>query len=563
MQKISSKDINTPASNADKKATPDIKNAGNFKKILKNYNTKKTVSTVQEQLSNKKKEELPGEDMTEEQSENLVEKDQAQADSDKSVTTNEKSGVDKDKGQNENSAAGSISLTVIPTISQDTTSTKTVQSASAKKVPGENTVKSNEHLNLEIDKQAQTVLAGTTDTDKTAVGSFEAQAEAAGIEIKATATTQNTDAKVAVVQQIAEISDRTPQQPEVIAGQTNETAQETTPIGAATGTEKDKKVAEGKQTTTKTDSSIVKTDTPISENEQKIVLDVQSNEIKEAKKNSDSKISENLINEISDNKSTKTSNFEVSDNTQYPATDVQTKETNAAKNNLAGDNDESAVDITQKPAELSVNTPVSKSPEIVKQIVVAQFTPVEAQSSLVADLRPTLQTPVTAAANTAVKSSNLLTAEQTSEITRPIVQSLKTMATGSNKSMTLQLLPENLGKVRVSLSVTDQQVRLEFKVQSEHTKQLLESISNKLEQVLKNQDTGGNVVNAKEAAAPANNFDSLQMDLLNQQSPQRQFEQQTSKRHARGGLYQAKMETQKAKKDTKEEKSKNTISILA
>ena len=563
MQKISSKDINTPASNADKKATPDIKNAGNFKKILKNYNTKKTVSTVQEQLSIKKKEELPGEDMTEEQSENLVEKDQAQADSDKSVTTNEKSDVDKDKGQNENSAAGSISLTVIPTISQDTTPTKTVQSAGAKKVSGENTVKSNEHLNLEIDKQAQTVLAGTTDTDKTAVGSFEAQAEAAGMEIKATATTQNTDAKTAVVQQVAEMSDKTPQQPEVIAGQTNETAQETTPIGAATGTEKDKKVAEGKQTTTKTDSSIVKTDTPISENEQKIVLDVQSNEIKEAKKNSDSKISENLINEISDNKSTKTSNFEVSDNTQYPATDVQTKETNAAKNNLAGDNDESAVDITQKPAELSVNTPVSKSPEIVKQIVVAQFTPVEVQSSLVADLRPTLQTPVTAAANTAVKSSNLLTAEQTSEITRPIVQSLKTMATGSNKSMTLQLLPENLGKVRVSLSVTDQQVRLEFKVQSEHTKQLLESISNKLEQVLKNQDTGGNVVNAKEAVAPANNFDSLQMDLLNQQSPQRQFEQQTSKRHARGGLYQAKMETQKAKKDTKEEKSKNTISILA
>ncbi|WP_311406626.1 hypothetical protein [Liquorilactobacillus uvarum] len=80
---------------------------------------------------------------------------------------------------------------------------------------------------------------------------------------------------------------------------------------------------------------------------------------------------------------------------------------------------------------------------------------------------------------------------------------------------------------------------------------------------MKNQDTGGNVVNAKGAAAPANNSDLLQMDLLNQQSPQRQFEQRTAKRHARGGLYQAKMEAQKVKKDTKEEKSKNTISILA
>ncbi|KRL02110.1 flagellar hook-length control protein FliK [Liquorilactobacillus capillatus] len=257
----------------------------------------------------------------------------------------------------------------------------------------------------------------------------------------------------------------------------------------------------------------------------------------------------------------------VSDSTQSAPSIPQNKAEKVSEKISAPVEIQADTDITQKTVIQSTAAQATvTSPEIIKQVVVAKLTRAETQNPLTVDLRSaTLTTPAPATTPTAatIGSKNLLTAAQASEITRPIVQGLKTTAAGTSKSMTLQLLPENLGKVRVSLSVTDQQVRLEFKVQSEHTKQLLESISTKLEQVLKNQDVSGNDVTSKPAAPAANGFDSLQMDLMNQQSSQRQFGQQLLKHRAKGSLYQEKMAAQKVKEAPKEEKSKSTISILA
>ncbi|GAJ26317.1 flagellar hook-length control protein FliK [Liquorilactobacillus sucicola DSM 21376 = JCM 15457] len=280
------------------------------------------------------------------------------------------------------------------------------------------------------------------------------------------------------------------------------------------------------------------------------------------------KNSKNFNAEIVDNSGSKTTNFGVSDNTQYQEVMMQDSVKKTSEKNIITVDDQSSADITQNivtkaVADVGTADTVAKAPEIIKQVVVADLSAAEMQNPIIADLRPNAQTTATVKVAPTAENSTSLTAAQTSAITRPLVQALKTGTNGASKSLTLQLLPENLGKVRVSLSVTDQQVRLEFKVQSEHAKQMLESISTKLEQVLKNQDFGSGTINTKEPASQVNNSNSLQMDFFNQHSSQRQFGQHVLKHHSKGSLYQEKMAAQKTKKDTKEERTKSTISILA
>lgn len=74
------------------------------------------------------------------------------------------------------------------------------------------------------------------------------------------------------------------------------------------------------------------------------------------------------------------------------------------------------------------------------------------------------------------------------KLSQPIVEKVTTMNTFDSQNITIELLPEKLGKVQISMKVTDQQVQLEFVVENSQTKQLLESITTKLERVLQKHE---------------------------------------------------------------------------
>ena len=74
------------------------------------------------------------------------------------------------------------------------------------------------------------------------------------------------------------------------------------------------------------------------------------------------------------------------------------------------------------------------------------------------------------------------------KLSQPIVEKVTTMNTFDSQNITIELLPEKLGKVQISMKVTDRQVQLEFVVENSQTKQLLESITTKLERVLQKHE---------------------------------------------------------------------------
>ncbi|KRM96866.1 hypothetical protein FC19_GL000392 [Liquorilactobacillus aquaticus DSM 21051] len=585
MQKISTKDISVSASGIDGTTAAETKDAGSFKKILKKCSTKKTASAIQqtmkEQQLDKKQKALLEEGTDGRAPKNSSDNKQVDADAKATVAVSAKK--DEDEGEKNKSVVGE--QTLLTATMQETLPVQPVLSAGT----GEKVGQSAASTDSKSDKQDKCTITAATNEKAIQVSSTqteiadETQPETAGIQDDAKSSAENqpmaqvagtADGKknpeAAAGTKVTGTSDNEKQKLRV--GSDGQNAEKPKAAGKITANEvlkavkTDEVTAETGQKTQENIPNETKADATTPQNEQKEPANIPVDEINGAEKNLNAKNYKNLSTENLDNTSTKALKFGVSDNTQNPAIELQNEGANAAEKNSVKYDDELAADITQNSGGVSDNTvekTSTKGPTVVKQIVVGQLTAVETQNPLVVDLRPSGQTSASVTTSTAAENGNLLSAEQTSEIARPIVQDLKTMTNGANKSLTLQLLPENLGKVRVSLSVTEQQVRLEFKVQSEHTKQLLESISTKLEQVLKNQDTGNGTVGAKENTTQVNNFDSLQLDLLNQQSSQRQFEQRTFKRHAKGSLYQEKLEAQKIKKETKEEKSKSTISILA
>lgn len=74
------------------------------------------------------------------------------------------------------------------------------------------------------------------------------------------------------------------------------------------------------------------------------------------------------------------------------------------------------------------------------------------------------------------------------KLSQPIVEKVTTMNTFDSQNITIELLPEKLGKIQISMKVTEQQVQLEFVVENSQTKQLLELITTKLERVLQKHE---------------------------------------------------------------------------
>ncbi|WP_420806222.1 flagellar hook-length control protein FliK, partial [Liquorilactobacillus vini] len=57
----------------------------------------------------------------------------------------------------------------------------------------------------------------------------------------------------------------------------------------------------------------------------------------------------------------------------------------------------------------------------------------------------------------------------------------------SIKTITVKLVPENLGDVQITMKVSQNQVSLEVKVQDTQVKQLFDKVADKFNQVIQNQ----------------------------------------------------------------------------
>lgn len=97
--------------------------------------------------------------------------------------------------------------------------------------------------------------------------------------------------------------------------------------------------------------------------------------------------------------------------------------------------------------------------------------------------------PVVSLPLTFSETGELLNTQQiTEKLSQPIIEKVETMSRPEMQKITVELLPERLGKMEVSIKVTENQVKLEFVVQNPQAKQALESITQKLEQVLNQQE---------------------------------------------------------------------------
>lgn len=113
------------------------------------------------------------------------------------------------------------------------------------------------------------------------------------------------------------------------------------------------------------------------------------------------------------------------------------------------------------------------------------------------------------------------------KISQPLVEKVTTMNTFDTQKITVALLPEKLGKMEVTIQVTNQKVQLEFLVESSQTRQMLETITTKFEQVLNKQAfppqlSQEKVTPATPLASPLQN----EMGFFNQSAFQQSFQQE-------------------------------------
>ncbi|KRL05510.1 flagellar hook-length control protein FliK [Liquorilactobacillus oeni] len=151
--------------------------------------------------------------------------------------------------------------------------------------------------------------------------------------------------------------------------------------------------------------------------------------------------------------------------------------------------------------------------------------------------------------NAFVKAASVLTAN------------FKTVSSSNDsRQVVLQLQPENLGKVKVMFKVSEQQVQLQFKVETAHAKQMLEGLTPRFEKILNDQDLGTvNKVETPAAPSEALSFQSSSMEQGTfEHNQRRNFAQQHAIRYG-----SSKESVEEVKQQDDQEYHKNIISILA
>lgn len=173
---------------------------------------------------------------------------------------------------------------------------------------------------------------------------------------------------------------------------------------------------------------------------------------------------------------------------------------------------------------------------------------------------------------------NVATTRAAEKLAQPIVEKVSTSVgqNGGLKTITLQLTPAKLGNVRIVMHVSEQGISLKFNVQTDQAKQLLQSVTGKLEQILKNAEANATQrttqsFNLQKADQPETvtktpQFEQDTSSLLNSnQNGSQQFNQNGMRqmRTVNGYRKAPVLETKQEDEDKKEQVPTSTISILA
>ena len=173
---------------------------------------------------------------------------------------------------------------------------------------------------------------------------------------------------------------------------------------------------------------------------------------------------------------------------------------------------------------------------------------------------------------------NVATTRAAEKLAQPIVEKISTSVApnGGLKTITLQLTPAKLGNGRIVMHVSEQGISLKFNVQTDQAKQLLQSVTGKLEQILKNAEANATQrttqsFNLQKADQPETvtktpQFEQDTSSLLNSnQNGSQQFNQNGMRqmRTVNGYRKAPVLETKQEDEDKKEQVPTSTISILA
>ena len=215
------------------------------------------------------------------------------------------------------------------------------------------------------------------------------------------------------------------------------------------------------------------------------------------------------------------------------------------------------------------------------QNVEAQASDAKVDLNELATLNNQAQAIQTAPADTKAAFSakmNVATTRAAEKLAQPIVEKISTSVApnGGLKTITLQLTPAKLGNVRIVMHVSEQGISLKFNVQTDQAKQLLQSVTGKLEQILKNAEASATQrttqsFNLQKADQPETvtktpQFEQDTSSLLNSnQNGSQQFNQNGMRqmRTVNGYRKAPVLETKQEDEDKKEQVPTSTISILA
>ena len=165
------------------------------------------------------------------------------------------------------------------------------------------------------------------------------------------------------------------------------------------------------------------------------------------------------------------------------------------------------------------------------------------------------------------------------QIAQPLMEKAQTTVStnGEVKTITLQLTPAKLGNVKVVMQVSDQGVSLKFNVQTYQAKELLQSVTGKLDQIMRNAQTSStsqanqlfNLPEQKQTEnvvkAPKYEQNFGNMLNFNSQGQTHQFGQDQAMRQMRtvAGYQKAPVLEETSETKTEEQVPTSTISILA
>lgn len=145
-----------------------------------------------------------------------------------------------------------------------------------------------------------------------------------------------------------------------------------------------------------------------------------------------------------------------------------------------------------------------------------------------------------------------------------LVEKVQEAKNPSMQQVTIELSPENLGKLEISIKITESKVQLEIHTDSQQTLKLMENFTNKFEQVLeKQQFLNQNIHNKTNTQVQLEHVQSP-FQSLNHQFSQQGFQQNYTQQSQKfKNTFKAQEKVEKLEEEIKDKQINSTISILA